>query len=257
MKTPSPSVMRRLFSATLALLIAFEAGAQTPATHSPPAPSSGEDTRLRQMEAIYVQQLRSLHVPLLGKYVTELQRLAAQAADPAPYQREITRIQDIISSGGVVDLADAARMLKAPAEPPAKSGAPPLPRLRRGALSLTPGLAAKIQPLPDSSAEAAAIGVIEWRIESLAAGAYEVILHYACPALDSVLPVTLTLGKQSLATRLDSGKTTPDAATYSILRLGRLDLPAEARGGILSLSAGEPARLHLKQLILTPVKTTD
>ena len=245
----------------LLLQAAAAAVAQTPAVGSSAAAASAEDSRLRQMEGIYLQQLRALHVPLLGKYVTELQRLAAQAPDPAPYQREIARIQGVISSGGMMDLAGAVQSLKAPAEPPSEPGAPPVPRLRRGALILTPGLAAQIQPVPDSSAspEAAAIGGIQWRIESLAAGTYEVILHYACPSLPTELPLRLTLGSHELAASLDSGKTTRDAASYRILRLGRLSLPHEIRGGTLDFLAGSPAGslFHLKQILLTPVKTTE
>lgn len=245
----------------LALLLAG-AAAQTPPLTSTPVAASAEDSRLRQMETIYQQQLRALHVPLVANYVTELQRLAATAPDPAPYQREITRIQSILASGGVIELTAAARALKAPAEPPPEPGAPPVPRLRRGTLALTPALAASIQPRPDTSAspEAAAIGEIEWRIESLPPGHYEVLLHYACPALTAPLALECSVAELRLAASLGPEGATRDATTYSILRLGRLSLPRELRGETLRLRAGADnatAQLLVKQLILTPSKSAD
>jgi hypothetical protein len=245
----------------LALLLAA-AAAQTPPLTSAPVAASAEDSRLRQMETIYQQQLRSLHVPVVAAYVTELQRLAATAADPSPYQREITRIQGLLAAGGVVDLTGAARALKTPAEPPPEPGAPPVPRLRRGTLALTPALAASIQPRPDTSAspEAAAIGEIEWRIESLPPGHYEVLLHYACPQATAPLTLECSVADHRLATNLGPEGATRDDTTYSILRLGRLNLPRELRGETLRLRAGTgnaTAPLLVKQLILTPSPSAD
>ncbi len=245
----------------LALLLAG-AAAQTPPLTSAPVAASAEDSRLRQMETIYQQQLRALHVPVVAEYVTELQRLAASAPDPAPYQREITRIQGILASGGVVELTAAALALKTPAEPPPEPGAPPVPRLRRGTLALTPALAASIQPRPDTSAspEAAAIGEIEWRIESLPPGHYEVLLHYACPPLTAPLTLECSVAEHRLAANLGPEGATRDGTTYSILRLGRLSLPRELRGETLRLRAGTAnatPQLLVKQLILTPSKSTN
>lgn len=243
------------------LLLAAGVCAQSPSMGSNAAAASPEDSRLRQMEGIYLQQLRALHVPLLGKYVTDLQKMAAQAPDATPYQKEISRIQGIIASGGIVDLAGAVRALKSPSEPPTETGAPPVPRLRRGVLLLSPGLAEKIQPTPDTSAspDAAAIGMIQWRIESLAAGNYEVIAHYACPTLEKELPLVLMIGEHELSFTLDASKTTRTAESYRILRLGRLDVPRQISGGTLLLQAGnlENAPFHLKQLILTPIKINE
>ena len=247
-------------SLCLLALLLCGAAAQSPPLTSAPVASSSEDSRLRQMESIYQQQLRALHVPVVAAYVTELQRLAASAADPAPYQREITRLQGILASGGVVDLTAAARALKTPAEPPPDPGAPPVQRLRRGTLALTPALAASIQPRPDSSAspEAATIGEIEWRIESLPPGHYEVLLHYACPSLTSPLTLECQLAEHRLAAPLGPEGATSDAATYSILRLGRLNLTRELRGETLRLRTGTATTpLLVKQLILTPSKSAD
>ena len=93
----------------IALGLVFASGrlcAQTAApvaTAVPAAPVA----RLQQMESIYQKELSARHIPLLGKYLVELQRQAAAATDKAPYEAEIARVQQIISSGGVVDLIAA------------------------------------------------------------------------------------------------------------------------------------------------------
>lgn len=246
-------------SLRLLLLFAAVAAGQTPAPNSAPVAASAEDSRLRQMEAIYQQQLRALHVPVVSAYVTELQRLAAAAADPAPYQREITRIQGILAAGGVVDLTTAARSLKTPAEPPPEPGAPPVPRLRRGTLALTPDLAASIQPVPDTSAspEAAAIGEIDWRIDSLPPGHYEVLVQYACAELTSPLSIECSVAEHRLSAQLGPEGVTSEGDSFRVLRLGRLDLTRELRGETLHLRAGAAgsSALRVKQLLLTPSKT--
>jgi hypothetical protein len=243
----------------LALLL-VGASAQTPPLTSAPVAASAEDSRLRQMETIYQQQLRVLHVPEIADYVTELQRLAATAPDPTPYQREIARIQGIFASGGVIDLTAAAQALKNPAEPPPEPGAPPVPRLRLGTLALTPELAGSIQPRPDTSAspEAAAIGTIEWRIESLPPGHYDVLLHYALPQWHGPLNLLCDLAGHHLTLPLGSESVTRDDTSYRILRLGRLNLTQELRGETLRLHTDNPATpVRVKQLILTPSKSSD
>lgn len=243
------------------LLFPLGSRAQSPLpVTSAPVLASGENSRLRQMESIYQLQLRNKHIPLLGRYITDLQKLADQAADPAPYQREIARIQTIISSGGVVDLSAAVQSLKTPAETPAQMP-PPMPvRVGQAYMALTPALARSISPTPDGSAspEAAAIGEMEWRIESLPAGTYEVVLNYACPALPEPLPLQVTLGGQRLETVLDKDKATTGPATYRLLRLGRLTFPSAVSGENLKLTAGGKTSqgLLLKQLVISRLRHT-
>jgi len=245
----------------LFLLLTAVAAGQTPAPNSAPVAASAEDSRLRQMEAIYQQQLRALHVPVVSAYVTDLQRLAASADDPTPYQREIARIQGILAAGGVVDLTTAARSLMAPAEPPPEPGVPPVSRIRRGTLALTPDLAASIHPVPDTSAspEAAAIGEIDWRIDSLPPGQYEVLVQYACAALSSPLSIDCNVAEHRLSAQLGPEGVTSESDSYRILRLGRLDLSRELRGETLHLRAGAvgSSAMRVKQLLLTPSKTGD
>jgi len=242
-----------LFSLALILPVTVLAQVTLP-VNSAPVAASAENSRLRQTETIYQQQLRAKHLLLLSKYITDLQKLSSQAANPEPYQKEIQRIQGIISSGGVVDLSAAVQSLKTPAEMPVQQPMP-MPARNSGAfIALTPALARSISPTPDSSAspEAAAIGEIDWRIESLPAGTYDMVLNYACPTLSQAMQIQVSLAGQRVETTLDSQKTTPDSTTYGLLRLGQITLTTEARGDTLKLSAGTKgsSELLLRQLVI-------
>jgi hypothetical protein len=221
---------------------------------SPAVAASAEGSRLRQMEAIYQQQLRARHIPLLGNYLTLLQRLAAQAADPEPYKQEMQRIQDIVSSGAVVDLTAAVQALRAPAEMPMPAPPPPPRKVQRALIALTPSLARSISPLPSTSASpaAAAIGEIEWRIESLPAGSYELVLQYSLPAAQDPVTVEVEYAGQRLKMDL-SGENAAAKGTFPLLRLGQLNLEREERGEILRLRAGakDSASMLLRELVIT------
>lgn len=250
-----------------AFLLAAPLAAQVPVpppvlpVHSAPVAASAEASRLRQMETIYQLQLRNKHVPQIGTYITELQKLAAQAADPAPYLAEIQRMQATLANGGVLDLALASQMLRAPAEVPAVSPPPPMPAMPRGGqgvMTLTPALAHHITPTPDSSAapEAAGVGEIEWKVEYLPAGTYEVVLSYACPELPADPEIRVLMAGERLSFALEKSRLTQSATTYRLLRLGQIHLAKPAQGESVKLTAGSTTRpsLYLRQLLITRVR---
>ena len=252
--------MRFLFLLTLG---ASQALAQSPEVPAPVAGSSAAiqasaaDSRLRQLEAIYQQQLRSRHVPLLSKYLTELQLLARTADTPA-IQEEIKRVQAIISSGGVVDLMAAMRELNpaaAPGPEPKPVAMPETGQEKRAMITLTPSLAQTILPVPESSASpiSAHVGQLTWRIDRLQAGAYDLVLHYASLTPDQQVPVTIELAGQKLALTLDSRQATKDARTFRLWRLGQIILPEDIEGSPLVLTAGttSEAALIIRNLVLT------
>lgn len=245
----------------IAFLVPVFARAQvTLPVNSAPVAASGNDSRLRQMETIYQLQLRTKHIPVLSKYIIDLQKLAAQSVNPVPYQKEIERIQGIISNGGVVDLAAAVQSLKTPAEAPVQQPSPMPVRTARALLALTPALARSISPTPDSSAspEAAAVGEIEWKIETLPAGTYELVLNYSCPSLNLPLTIQASLGSERIEATLDTGKTTANTTTYRVLRLGQITLHSEARGDTLRLIAGskDASSLWVRQLVITRARAS-
>ena len=224
---------RRLAFAGLTFL-ASSAMSQT----SPAIEASSADSKLRQMETIYQQQLRARHIPVLGRYLTELQKQAATATDPKLYTAEIQRVQAMISAGGVLNLNSVMRELN-PETAPAAS-APAAIRLARAVTTLTPAFARSIQPVPEGSAspDAAAIGQIEWRIETLPAGTYDLVIQYACPTAKSDLLIEATFAGKKISKNLDPSKATKDITSYRLLRLGQMTLDKTTSGETLKLTAG-------------------
>lgn len=234
-------------------------GQTSPATTPEPGDAT---TRLGQLDLIYQQQLRARHIPLLSKYLTDLQLEAARAADPAPYRQEIARVQGLISNGGVIDLVAAARELVSQATPGQPSPAPPpekpalAEKVDKSVLSLTPSLASSIQPTPEGSASptAAAIGRLAWKIDTLPAGSYEVILHYASLDPVAAVPVVVEFAGQKLEALIDKDRATKNTRSYRLMRLGRLKLEKAASGDELVLTAGgtDTASLLVRHLHITP-----
>lgn len=238
---------RRLILAACLALLVHPAAAQQPAA----APAAV--TRLPQMEGIYQKELSARHIPLLGKYLVELQRQAATVTDKTAYQAEIARIQQIISAGGVLDLIAVQQSqsgaMPMPASPPA-----PVPIERKQALiALSPALAQSISPAPAANAETAAIGQAEWRIELIAADTYDILLHYACPELTELLTIRVEFNGQTVEKELDTDRTTKNAQTFRIVRLGSLTLTGDHRGETLRLTVGDKtdSKLILKSLLIT------
>lgn len=253
-----------VLAAAFALAAPSPVAAQAPSpalpVHSAPVAASAEASRLRQMETIYQSQLRNKHIPQIGNYITELQRLAAQSPDPAPYRAEIERMQGILANGGVLDLSLTSHMLRAPADVPAPAP-PPMPEMPKsgqGVMALTPALARSISPTPDSSSspEAARAGEIEWRVEHLPAGTYDLVLSYACPELPAEPEIKVTLAGQRLSYVLEKNRLTRDANSYRLLRLGQIHLTTPARGESVKLTAGSATSpsLYLRQLLITRVR---
>ncbi len=226
------------------LMLGHATSAQQPAA---PPPS-----RLQQMESIYQKELSSRHIPLLGKYLTELQKLAATATDKTAYQSEIVRIQQVISAGGVLDLI-AVQMQNGSTPMPTPMPAPVPIERKQALIALSPALAQSLTPTTPPNAATAAIGQAEWRIELIAAGTYDVLLHYACTDLTEPLKVSVEFNGQTIAKELESDRVTKDAQTFRILRLGSLTLTADHRGETLHLTAGDKnsAKLILKNLLIT------
>lgn len=242
----------------LASLLLLAAGTLVTTAQQPAAPPL---TRLRQMEGIYQKELSSRHIPLLGKYLVELQRQTAIAAtaDKAAYQAEIARIQQIISSGGVVDLiaAQKAQSSALPMPPPMPETTPP--ERKQALIALSPALAGRLDPTPPPDTPAATLGEAEWRIEAIAAGTYDVLVQYACPDMTAEIPLRVEFNGQTVEKTLDTGRATKDAQTFRIFRLGSLTLTSDHRGETLRFAAGDKnnPKLILKSLLITKPRPAD
>lgn len=216
-----------------------------------------EPTRLEQLDTIYQQQLRALHMPLLSKYLTELQQQEARDANPDPYRLEISRVQQWIATGGTVDVVAAARELSAGTAQIA-SAAPSVAAAKAGPklISLTPAFARSISHVPDDSASpiAAAVGRMSWRMDSLAAGTYQVVLHFALlPSLTTPTEVILDFAGQRLSTTVSPETGGKNPRQFRLLRMGQLTLEKTVEGAELSMTAGdaESRTLLIRHLHLT------
>ena len=257
----------------IAVLGAMRSYSQIPVPPQPePKPlnaveASAPESRLRQTEAIYQQQLRTRHIPVLGKYLIDLQKLALTEDDPAPIKAEIQCVQSIISSGSVIDLSEVAEELNPSLEKPAEmrprpSGPPPPPgsplKSRRGVNTLTPAFAQRILPIPEgsSSPEAAAIGQIEWRIEFIPPGDYELLIQYATLPLDSDLALTAEFAGQKITQVMDKNRATKDIKSFRLFKIGQIHLTEEFSGETLRLTAGtaESSKLLLRNFVISRVK---
>jgi len=255
MSRPLPCLLSFSFLATASLR------AQTPpagvplVVQSPAVEASSPDSRLRQLEGIYQQQLRARHIPLLGKYLTDLQQ-SARLNDTPTLQEEIKRAQDLISKGGLIDLAAAARELN-PVSDTTAATAPPMPtpgKLRRAPITLTPSFAQSILPRPEGSASpvSAKIGQMSWRIDHLPAGTYEFVLHFSSLSPDTAVPLRVEFASQKLEQNLASAQATLDARTFRLLRLGQMKFDQDINGSTLILNAGsaETPGLLVRNLVI-------
>jgi len=270
---PPFSIFRFCLAITILWVIRSHSQILTPPPLDPKPLSAVEasapESRLRQTEAIYQQQLRTRHIPVLGKYLIDLQKLALIEQDPVPIKAEMQRIQSIISSGSVIDLSEVAEELNPSPEKPAEMrprppGPPSTPppgsplKPRRGVTTLTPAFAQRILPIPEGSAspEAAAIGQIEWRIDFLPPGSYELLIQYATLPLDTDLTLTTEYAGQKITQVMEKSRATKDIKSFRLFKIGQIRLTEEFSGETLRLSAGtaETSTLLLRNFVISRVK---
>lgn len=246
-----------LLPATMTCLLCLScwAVAQQPA---PPTAATQPGSRLQQMENIYQKELSTRHIPLLGKYLLELQRQAATATDKTAYNAEIARVQQIINSGGALDLIATQQAQSGAMPMPAPMPPPVPPEQKQALITLVPALAQQATPQPPADSQTAPVGEISWRIEYITAGTYDTLLYYSCPDLKEPLKLRLEFNGQILEKELDVEHGTASAQTFRIFRLGSLALTGDARGETLHLSAGDKSspQLILKSLLITRPRPT-
>jgi hypothetical protein len=257
--------MNRLLASLCLLLLHTAPSAAQTASAPAATPPQADDSRLKQYETTYQTELKKLHIPLLSKYLLDLQRLNAQTIDPtqqAAITAEILRVQKIITAGGVVDLASAAKGTREPTPPGSmdKDASPKAKGSGRALLTLTPADATAIAPHFAGDTEAAAVAQISWMVDALPAGSYEVIAEYSFPNIAGDTPIKVTLAKEVIETKLTTMRATKDATQFRILRVGRLDLAEEIVHEALTLTVadGQTAPYPLlRQIIIARAKKED
>ena len=222
------------------------AGAQTAAPPAAPPPS-----RLEQLEGTYNELLRGIHLPLLNQYLAELQALQAKAlvaAESAALKAEIARVQAIIAGRGIVDLDAPKPEAKEAGKVVRKSGI---------VFTLEPGDASPPPARAGGADAVVPLGKASWLLSSLPAGSYDVVAHYACPALPAGAKVHVAFGKQEFDREVQATYLTKDGKTFRVMRLCQLTIKEEAvrQGFIVSATPDGEPWMFLKQVLIVKSKT--
>jgi len=232
---------------TLAQPVAAQQTAATPLT-------------LEQMEAIYQRELSARHIPLISRYMLDLQRQQAVNTESKLYLDEVAQLMILLKSNGVVDLHDARTALQngATSLPVAVTAAPAAGPLPPSATSVITALHFHTAQATGATAgtESLRLGRIEWLANSLPAGEYDVRVEYSTSALTQPLNLAVQTGTASLSAALPAARATPDEKTFRFFKIGRMKLESPVRAGTLVLTADDAAatpRLLVRQLILVPV----
>ena len=234
-----------------ALVLGWGAGTHGAEPHPAAAPVPVPPTRLEQLETTYNELLRGTHLPLLKQYLAELQALQSKAliaSESASLKNEIARIQALIAGKGIVELDSPTPAAKMPGKVVRKSGI---------VFTLEP---VDATPLPANATAPDAVvplGQASWLLSSLPAGSYDVVAHYACPALPDGAKIHIAFGKQEFDRQLQPAHLTKDAKTFRVMRLCQLTLTAEeVRQNVVvtALPAGTPW-VFLKQVLIVKSKS--
>lgn len=244
-----------------ALLLALLASAGWPplAAQNASAPAAVPAATWQQLEATYQAELKKIHLPLLSGYVADLQYLAAQsrnAETTVAVNEELRRVQAIINAGGVIDLARIAAELNNTAPPGEPAPPAVVPPAGRALITLSPALAARIEPAPapGDNLESVPVVKIAWNIEALPKGAYELVAQCSVTELDGAASLQITCDHQQLDFPLLNRHLAAGPGDFRLLRLGRLELPLDIKDTPLELMVSPEdarVRIRLRQLFIT------
>ena len=203
-----------------------------------PTPAAAQ-TRLQKLETTYQDNLRKVQAPLLQQYLAELKALQAKAApaDTAAIEAEIAQVQKLIASGGLVDLLPAKPVI---ADTKGK----------------TPGIVYTLEPQeaqPPQVGEAPVpIGEASWTLSRLPVGHYDLIAHYACPALPPDAKIEVSFGDQKVIREIKPSHITLTGDTFRVMRLGRIKVAADAFGQTISIKSSSPGDpwLFIRQTLI-------
>jgi len=238
-------------------MVVLLVGLVSPAAAQQPAATP---LTLEQMEAIYQRELSARHIPLISRYMLDLQRQQAASTDSKLYLDEVAQLMILLKANGVVDLHDARTALQngATSLPVAVNAAPAAGPLPPAASSAAPALHFRTVQATGATAatESMRLGRIEWIANALPAGEYDVRLEYSAPALTGPLTLAVQAGTTSLSAALPAARATPDEKTFRFFKIGRMKLESPVRGGTVVLTAEDsttPPRLIARQLIFIPL----
>lgn len=207
-------------------------------TAQEPVPAASQ-TRLQKLELTYQDNLRKVQTPLLQQYLTELKALLAKASpgEIAAIEAEITQVQNLISSAGLVDLLPAR----------------PLTADTKGKV---PGIVYTLEPAeaqpPQAGETPVPVGEASWTLSRLPAGSYDLIAHYTCPALPPGATIEVTFGEQKTSREVKSSHITLTGDTFRVMRLGRIKVAADTFGQAIVIKSKTPGDpwLFIRQALI-------
>lgn len=215
------------------------------------------EARLEMMEKTYAANLRPVHMPLMQDYLRELDLLktkmtaSGRTADAQAVDAEIARVRQAMATTGVFPyMTEKPPETDAPKEGPAAPESKPSPR---AVLTLEAHKASGVNLVPGGTVP---LGTLEWTVEKLAAGTYDVAMVYACAPLAGPEQFSLTFSGTTYPFTLPAERATGSSEEFRIFRLGTIAVDKEVAGGTFRLQSATPTpKLLIRSVILTRPKT--
>ncbi|RBP46301.1 hypothetical protein DES53_102689 [Roseimicrobium gellanilyticum] len=219
------------------------------------------EARLEMMEKTYATNLRPIHGPVMQDYLRELELLknkmtaSGRAAESLAVDAEIARIRQAMSTTGTFPFVATGE--GAPADPakattpePAKPASEP--NAPRTVLTLQ---AAKANGNTLAAGSAAPLGSLDWTVEKLAAGTYDVAMVFACAPMEAPEKLTLSLAGVAHPFTLPADRSTGSVKDFRIFRFGTVTVEKDVAAGNLRLqSEAVTPKLMIRSVILSRPK---
>jgi hypothetical protein len=255
----------------LMLLLTGIVSAQVPIPQSPLLETFvPPEARLEMMEKTYATNLRPIHNPVMQDYLRELDLLkskmtaSGRAADVIAVEAEIARIRQAVATTGVfpyVKAEDASSPAADSAKPSGPgpgtpdAGKPTPDGTPRVVLALQAAKANGGMAASSGTGNAAPLGSLDWTVEKLAAGTYDVAAVYACTALDTPEQITMSLAGSTQVFTLPADRATGSDKDFRIFRLGSITIEKDVAAGTMHLqSQSSSPRLFIRSVILSRPK---
>jgi hypothetical protein len=218
------------------------------------------EARMEMLEKTYATNLRPIHGPVMQDYLRELDLLKSKmtaggrAADAIAVDAEIARVRLAVATTGVFPFNGAAPVAAAdPVKVAAGPGTKPAPDAPpRAALTLQ---ASKATGSTVAAGGAAPLGTLEWTVDKLPAGTYDVAMVFACAPLDGPDQITLSIPGVTQNFTLPVERSTGSEKDFRIFRLGTITLDKDVAAGSARLQSASPTpKLLVRSVIFSRPK---
>jgi hypothetical protein len=220
------------------------------------------EARLEMMENTYATNLRPIHGPVMQDYLRELDLLknkmtaSGRTAEATAVDAEIARIRQAMATTGVFPYHLTS---EGSATEPAKGTAPESPKPASEGIPARTALALQASKANGSTlaaGSAAPLGSLDWTVEKLTAGAYDVAMVFACPPLDAPESLALSFAGKVHSFKLPAERATGSDKSFRIFRLGTITVERDTAAGSLRLeSESATSKIVVRSVILTRSQT--